>query len=63
MNTAICFKCGEMKADPLSPCPQCGAEPRIELAPLKPRTTGGMLALAAGIATIALAIALAAHWS
>ena len=64
MTTAICSKCGEMKADPLSPCPQCGAVPRIEApAPLEPRTTGGMLGLAVGVAAVALAVALAAHWS
>jgi hypothetical protein len=64
MTTAICFKCGEVKADPLSHCPQCGAVPRIELVPLEPRTTGGMLVLAAGVAAVALALALiAAHWS
>ena len=46
-----------------APAPAPSREPSLAPPHLEPRTAGGVLALAAGVAAVALAVALAAHWS
>jgi hypothetical protein len=50
-------------AGPRWPCPCPSREPSLAPPHLEPRTTGGMYALAAGVAAAALAVALGAYWS